>query len=46
MEKLKEFFSFIVCVAVILGIARYTGFLEGFAASDFQKAFELHFLQR
>jgi len=39
MDKLKEFLSFCVCVAIILGIARFTGFLEGFSQNDFIKSY-------
>ncbi len=38
-EKLKEIFGFVVCIFVLLSIAYFTGFLKGFAPSDFQEAF-------
>ena len=37
-SKLKEAVSFIICLVVLLAIARYTGFLQGFAPEDFLEA--------
>lgn len=39
-DKLIEVASFCVCVAVLLAIAYYTGFINGFAPSDFQDAYQ------
>lgn len=38
-DKLVEAGSFLACVAVILGIAYFTGFLKGFGAKDFVDAY-------
>lgn len=38
-DKLIEVGSFIICVAILLGIAYYTGFLKGFTSADFQDAY-------
>ena len=38
-EKLADAGCFLVCVAVILGIAYFTGFLKGFAPQDFVDAY-------
>ena len=40
INKLKEAGSFIVCIAVLLGIGYYTGFLKGFAPEDFVDAYQ------
>ena len=39
-SKLKEAVSFIICLVVLLAIARYTGFLQGFAPEDFLEAYQ------
>lgn len=38
-DKLLDVASFFACIAVILGIAYFTGFLKGFAPKDFADAF-------
>lgn len=39
VEKFKDLFKFVICIAIILGIGYYTGFLNGFAPQDFKDAF-------
>ena len=39
MGKLKEIGLFILCIAIILASAYFTGFLKGFTPSDFQDAY-------
>lgn len=38
-DKLIEVISFFVCVAILLAIAYYTGFINGFTVNDFQNAY-------
>ena len=39
-QKLIEFGYFIICIVIVLAIARFSGFLEGFAPQDFQNAYQ------
>ena len=38
-DKLIEIVSFLICLAVLLAIAYYSGFIKGFSVSDFQDAY-------
>lgn len=38
-DKLIEIVSFFICLAVLLAIAYYSGFIKGFSVSDFQDAY-------
>ena len=40
IDKLKDTGSFILCLGVLLGIAYFSGFLKGFAPSDFLDAYQ------
>ena len=39
-NKLKEIGNYGLCIAIVLGIAYYTGILKGFAPSDFENAYK------
>lgn len=39
IDKLKDLLNFLICVAIILAIAYFSGFLKGFTPADFQEAF-------
>lgn len=39
ISKLQDLFNFVVCIAIILAIAYFSGFLKGFTPADFQDAF-------
>lgn len=46
VEKLKDFFKFLIVIVAILGIARYTGYLDGFTPDDFKAAYNKIFVTK
>ena len=39
VDKLKDLLNLVICIAVVLAIAYFSGFLKGFTPADFQEAF-------